>query len=119
VLIQFVTALHFFVCIILVGIVLLQQGKGADMGATFGGGSNTLFGASGANSLITRITTFMACLFMVTSLFLATHARNRVVSEPQMKLFQNEPSVTTVEMPTEAPKSSEAPAELPPVTKGE
>ncbi len=51
-------------------LVLLQQGKGADVGAAFGGGSNTLFGASGANNLMVKITTGTAILFMVTSIFL-------------------------------------------------
>jgi len=53
-------------------IVLLQTGKGADMGATFGGGSSqTLFGSTGATTFLTKSTTFVAIAFMVTSLVLA------------------------------------------------
>lgn len=63
-------SLHFLLCFMLVGLVLLQQGKGADLGATLGGGSNTLFGAGGATSFITRLTTGTAIAFMVTSLLL-------------------------------------------------
>lgn len=67
----FVLTLHFILCAILVGLVLIQQGKGADMGAAFGaGGSNSLFGAGGATSLIVRITTGTAIAFMVTSILL-------------------------------------------------
>ncbi len=54
----------------LIGLVLIQQGKGADMGAAFGGGSNTLFGASGATAFITKLTTGIAVAFMVTSILL-------------------------------------------------
>ena len=62
---------HFVLCVLLIGLVLLQQGKGADMGAAFGGGSNSIFGASGAGNFITRATTILAVMFMVTSIGLA------------------------------------------------
>jgi len=63
---------HILICIALVMIVLLQTGKGADMGATFGGGSSqTLFGSTGATTFLTKSTTFVAVAFMVTSLALA------------------------------------------------
>ena len=64
--------LHVFVSIALIGIVLLQSGKGAEMGASFGaGGSQTVFGASGGNSFMNRLTTGAAIIFMLTSLTLA------------------------------------------------
>jgi preprotein translocase subunit SecG len=69
------TVLHVGICVILIGIVLLQQGKGADAGATFGGGGNTMFGASGADNLLTKVTTIIAICFMATSVFLAYNAR--------------------------------------------
>lgn len=65
-----VLAIHLIICAFLVILVLLQQGKGADVGAAFGGGSNTLFGATGANNLMVKITTFTAFAFMVTSILL-------------------------------------------------
>lgn len=61
---------HTVLCLTLVGLVLIQQGKGADMGAAFGGGSNTVFGAAGAADFITRLTTGVAIAFMVSSIFL-------------------------------------------------
>lgn len=57
-------------CLVLIGLVLLQQGKGADMGAAFGGGNNTVFGATGGADFITKVTTWSAILFMVTSILL-------------------------------------------------
>jgi preprotein translocase subunit SecG len=68
----FLTVLHIMVCVTLVAVVLLQRGKGADMGAALGGGaSNTLFGARGAGSFLTKLTTGCAILFMLTSLSLS------------------------------------------------
>jgi len=68
----FVTILHIAVCFALVAIVLVQHGKGADMGVALGGGgSQTVFGARGAGNFLTKITSAAAVLFMVTSLFLS------------------------------------------------
>ncbi|HAC80887.1 MAG TPA: preprotein translocase subunit SecG [Deltaproteobacteria bacterium] len=64
-----ITIVHILSCFFLIGVVLLQTGKGADAGAAFGGGSSqTVFGSSGAGNLLTRLTTGTAILFMVTSL---------------------------------------------------
>jgi preprotein translocase subunit SecG len=68
----FVYALHFIACFVLVGVVLLQRGKGADLGASLGGGSaNTMFGSRGAGNFLTKITTASAITFMATSLTLS------------------------------------------------
>jgi preprotein translocase subunit SecG len=73
---------HTVLCLTLIGLVLIQQGKGADMGAAFGGGSNTVFGAAGAADFITRLTTGVAIAFMVSSVFLvnAYSSSSRVVA---------------------------------------
>jgi preprotein translocase subunit SecG len=64
--------MHVIVCIALIMIVLLQTGKGADMGAAFGGGSSqTLFGSTGASTFLSKATTVAAVVFMLTSLGLA------------------------------------------------
>jgi preprotein translocase subunit SecG len=65
------TTLHVLVAIILIFMVLLQKGKGADIGAAFGGASQTIFGPRGAQSFMAKITTGAAVIFMVTSLTLA------------------------------------------------
>ena len=68
----FVYTLHFIVCFVLIGVVLLQRGKGADLGASLGGGgANTIFGGRGAGNFLTKITTASAVVFMCTSLSLA------------------------------------------------
>ena len=66
-----VTILHVIMCLILIGIVLLQTGKGASMGAAFGGATNTLFGGAGPASFLNKITTIAAVMFMLTSFTLA------------------------------------------------
>lgn len=63
--------LHVAVCLFLIGIVLLQHGKGADIGATFGGSSQSLFGTEGPLPLLNKITTAAAIIFMLTSVALA------------------------------------------------
>jgi preprotein translocase subunit SecG len=65
------TIIHLLVCIFLVSIVLLQHGKGADIGATFGGGGESLFGTEGPVPMLNKITTAAAVIFMVTSISLA------------------------------------------------
>ena len=62
---------HVVVCLFLIGIVLLQHGKGADIGATFGGSSQSLFGTEGPVPLLNKVTTLSAVVFMVTSVALA------------------------------------------------
>ena len=61
--------LHIIVSLFLIGVVLLQQGKSADLAAAFGGqGSQTAFGPRGAANLLTRLTTWSAIIFMLTSI---------------------------------------------------
>lgn len=63
--------LHILVCLFLIAIVLLQTGKGADIGAVFGGSSQTLFGSAGPGTFLSKLTAIAAVIFMVTSLGLA------------------------------------------------
>jgi preprotein translocase subunit SecG len=68
----FLVVLHVMACLVLILVVLLQRGKGSDVGAPHGGGgSNTLFGSRGARNFLTKLTTGSAVIFMVTSLSLA------------------------------------------------
>jgi len=69
-------------------VVLLQQGKGADVGAVFGGSSSTLFGASGAGNFLTKITWACAVLFFSTSILLAYASTKRVTGS----IFENRPA---------------------------
>lgn len=67
----FINIVHVFVCLVLVGVVLLQQGKGGGMGAAFGGASSQVFGGRGAGNILTRATAICAAIFMLTSVSLA------------------------------------------------
>jgi preprotein translocase subunit SecG len=68
----FLVVLHVMACSVLVLVVLLQRGKGSDVGAALGGGgSNTVFGSRGAGNFLTKLTTASAIIFMSTSLSLA------------------------------------------------
>jgi preprotein translocase subunit SecG len=76
--ITLVTIVHVFACLFLILVVLLQTGKGAEMGAIFGGGgSATIFGASGAGNFLTKLTTATAIVFFLTSLTLAWNSLAR------------------------------------------
>jgi preprotein translocase subunit SecG len=86
-----VTILHILVCAALVLIVLLQAGKGAEMGAAFGGASQTIFGSSGAMGFLTKLTTIAAIIFMVTSLLLAFASSRRSSSVVRERPAQNIP----------------------------
>jgi preprotein translocase subunit SecG len=70
--------IHIVVCVALTIVVLLQQGKGADVGAVFGGSSQTVFGAGGAASPLFRLTWTFALLFALTSLFLAYSSTKQI-----------------------------------------
>lgn len=81
-LIALITTIHVLVCVILIVVVLLQHGKSADIAATFGGaGSQTAFGPRGTATLLSKITTWAAIIFMVTSISLTIFAtRNHPTS---------------------------------------
>lgn len=65
------TIIHVIVSVFLIFVILIQSSKGAEMGAAFGGSSQTIFGSRGAGSLMSKITTISAVIFMLTSLLLA------------------------------------------------
>lgn len=65
-----IVVVHIVLCVCLMGLVLLQQGKGADAGAIMGGGADSLMGAGGASTIISKATTSLAIGFMITSIIL-------------------------------------------------
>ena len=122
----FLTVLHVLVCLILVVVVLLQRGKGAEIGAVFGGGaSSTVFGSRGAGNFFTKLTTGAAVIFMVTSLalsYLATHQGEGLFDdEPAPPAQTGGPAAPAAEAaspfvevpPGEAPAAAPAPAPTP------
>jgi preprotein translocase subunit SecG len=98
-----VTILHILVCIGLILVVLLQTGKGAEIGAVFGGGSSsTIFGSSGAGNFLTKLTTAMAIVFMITSLTLGYFAGQR----PSATIFDSRSPAPQTDAPV-APAKEE------------
>lgn len=78
--------IHILVCLSLITIVLLQTGKGANMGAAFGGSSQTVFGSSGAGTFLGKLTAGVAIVFMLTSLTLtytAAHRSSSLMDQPK------------------------------------
>lgn len=75
-----IAIIHIIVCLILMAVVLLQAGKGAEMGAAFGGSSQTIFGSRGAATFLSKLTVGAAILFMVTSLSLSILSRERSIA---------------------------------------
>jgi preprotein translocase subunit SecG len=85
-----ITVVHILVCVGLILVVLLQTGKGAEVGAVFGGSSSTVFGSSGAGNFLTKLTTGMAVVFMITSLTLGYFASKR----PSASIFDRQAPAT-------------------------
>ena len=94
-----VIILHVLVSIGLILVVLLQTGKGAEVGAVFGGSSSTIFGSSGAGNFLTRLTTGMAIVFMMTSLTLGYFTSRK----PTSTIFDNRTPATEQRAPTPPP----------------
>ena len=86
-----ITILHVLVCIALVLIVLLQAGKGAELGAAFGGASQTIFGSAGAMGFLSKLTTVAAIIFMITSLLLALASSRQASSLMKERPVQSAP----------------------------
>ena len=87
--------LHVAVCIALILIVLLQTGKGADMGAAFGGSSQALFGSSGAASFMHKVTAAVAIIFMLTCIGLTLKFGKGDTSSVMEGVSQTEAPVAT------------------------
>ena len=87
------TIVHVIVCLFLVGIVLLQHGKGADIGATFGGSSQSLFGTEGPLPLLNKLTTAVAVIFMLTSVTLAYMSSQTSKSSVMSGVSVSQPAV--------------------------
>lgn len=104
---QLILILHVLIAISLIVLVLIQQGKGAQVGAAFGAGaSQTLFGSRGSTSFLVKVTTFLAAIFFITSLVLGYFAGTQLKQDPlqaitnaaiKSKSFPSKPS--TIKIP--------------------
>ncbi|HEX6734624.1 MAG TPA: preprotein translocase subunit SecG [Azonexus sp.] len=102
-----VLTVHILVALAIIGLVLMQHGKGADMGAAFGSGaSGSLFGATGSANFLSRTTGILAAVFFVTSLTLAYSASNKVktTGSVMQETVQSQSVSTPAEAGAEAPK---------------
>jgi len=98
-----IISVHIIACLLLIAIVLLQQGKGQDLASAFGGGgSQTAFGPRGSATVLSRATTILAAMFMITSFSLS------VIKSGRSSVLDQVPSAVT------APATSETPAEAAP-----
>ena len=100
---QIVIVIHVIIALAMIGLILLQQGKGAEMGASFGSGaSQTMFGSQGSATFFTKITAFLAIAFFSTSFSLAIIAKNQssIAIDDGVPVLVEEPAVeTAVERP--------------------
>lgn len=105
-----IVVIHVIVCIALILIILLQSGKGADIGAVFGGGSShTVFGSTGASSFLSKVTIAAAVTFMVTSIVLSYFSGRTVAVERSLMQEQSAPLVPSGLDPSARDKPAEAP----------
>ena len=109
-----VIAVHVLVALVIIGLVLLQHGKGADMGSGFGGGSSgSLFGATGSANFLSRATAVLATVFFLTSLGLAYLATNKPkVGGGVLDAVKSQPVVPAEKAPQNAATDKPA-AEVP------
>ena len=102
---QLVLILHVFVSILLIALVLMQHGKGADIGASFGSGaSTTVFGSQGTGGVLFKATSILAIVFFITSLTLSylvsvKHIKNQTISLP----IDSNANDGTIQIPKEIP----------------
>ena len=105
--------IHLLTAFVMVGAILLQSGKGAEVGATFGGSSQTIFGGRGAATFLSKFTWGCVVIFMLTSLGLAILSKERSLGT-SLKL----PAPPPIQKPTEPVAPSSTPAGTPPAAPG-
>lgn len=91
---------HVIVCFMMIGAILLQSGKGAEIGAAFGGSSQTVFGSRGPGTFLSKVTVGAAIIFMLTSMGLAILAKERTFSSTVIDLNKKEPAAPVPGMPS-------------------
>lgn len=104
---KLILVVHLLIAVSIIGLILIQQGKGAEAGASFGGGgSQTFFGSSGSWNFFSKATAILATLFFVTSLTLAVMARNNAgvgnIDIPELEILdaESQRTVNDTEIPS-------------------
>lgn len=125
-----VIVVHVLVALSIIGLVLLQQGKGAEAGASFGGGaSQTVFGSQGGGDFFSKLTAVLAVVFFVTSFSLAIIAKNQSVvgaddtflgvpaieevQESEVPVIESQSINVDGDLPTLAPSANDSGSDLP------
>ncbi|MEZ5572949.1 MAG: preprotein translocase subunit SecG [Halioglobus sp.] len=116
---QIILVAHLIIALAIIGLIMLQQGKGADMGASFGaGGSQTLFGSDGGGNVLTKATAWLVVLFFASSFSLALLVNQRAVVVDDLGLeipaaVETEDAAVPEELPVvdDAPAAVVAPSE--------
>ncbi len=100
---QLIMLLHVLIAIAIIGLVLIQHGKGADVGAAFGSGaSNTMFGSQGSGGFLFKITGVLALAFFVTSLSLSSMVASQYQKGPiPSEVKQKKPAESKIPIPVE------------------
>lgn len=99
---QIILIVHIILAVLMIGLILVQQGKGADAGASMGGGAGTVFGGSGSGNFLSRMTAIFTTLFFITSISLAVLAKKDNASNPYaMSTIQPSTEVAKPTAPTE------------------
>ncbi|MCX5725135.1 MAG: preprotein translocase subunit SecG [Nitrospirae bacterium] len=107
--------IHVFICFLMIGAILLQSGKGAEIGASFGGSSQTVFGSRGPANFLSKFTVAVAAIFMLTSFSLAIMAKERTFSSTVIDLKKKEAAPETPATTPAAPAAeSHTPADAAP-----
>ena len=107
--------IHIIACFLMIGAILLQSGKGAEIGAAFGGSSQTVFGSRGPANFLSKFTVVVAAVFMLTSMGLAILAKEKTFSSTVIDLkkkdtSQEVPATVPAQKPdTDAHSSSDSP----------
>jgi len=112
---EIIVIVHVLLCVSLIGLILIQQGKGADAGAAFGGGaSGTVFGSQGAGSFLTRTTGVLATLFFITSLSLAYFSIQSIDEKPK-SLMESAPQEIVIDSEVPGADTTKSTLEVPAV----
>jgi preprotein translocase subunit SecG len=110
---QFIIIIHIIAAVAVVALILLQQGKGADMGASFGSGaSQTVLGVQGSGNLLTHTTAILVTVFFITSLSLGYFAKQKTIVDAEKIIVEEvvPASSGASEVPAAAPAPAQAPA---------
>ncbi|WP_448565469.1 preprotein translocase subunit SecG [Thalassotalea ganghwensis] len=118
---QILIVVYLIVALCLIGLVLIQQGKGADMGASFGAGSSaTIFGSSGSGNFLTKATTWLAIAFFAISLVLGNLTANRVKATDEWNDLASPVEQSASDIPAvSAEPNSDVPTGTAPITNSD